>query len=540
MRPAHLWPVLRILALILHVPAGMAAVSTVVALLAGNRIPALAFFTTALATAIAAQAMLRLPRGHRASVRETMVGAAVGWFAVALVGAAPMFWAGLTATPGSAAATYASFWNALFESMSGFTTTGLSMVKHPSALPASLLWWRSFMQWVGGAGIVVLVLTVLHTEREAGMLFHAEAHDQTIEQDLVLTLHYIWWVYLTYTVAGVLLLWLVGMAPWEALNYGLTAIATGGFAATDHSLADFGPAARLAVCGITIVGAVSFITHAGLFRRDWQTWRNDLQLRALLVLLFVGIPMVVAILWHESGRLPVLDAVVQTVSALATAGFSTVNVGNWSTPVQLFLVIAMLIGGSAGSTAGGIKLSRFVTLAETVWGYVRQIALEPHKFVYRPGELPGEVLPGFTGRIAVAVLLLVLTLGAVVIGASLLFFVTPQSVPFSAVIFDVVSAISLVGLSAGITGPEMHWLGKAVLIVLMWMGRLEILPVLVVIAWLIAPDWKSEAPQPATGQDGDGKGTDSKRSGAGKASRGGGRGRKRASGRHRRGGGTKS
>lgn len=500
MRSAQLWPVLRMVALILHVPAAMGAVSVAVALLAGEAEAAWAFAGTAVGGAVAAQVLLRLPRGHRANVRETMVGAALGWLALALVGAVPLLWVGLAAPPGSAAATYGTVSNALFEAMSGFTTTGLTVIEHPSALPDSLLWWRSFMQWIGGGGIIVMVLTVLHTEHEAGILFHAEVSNQTVEHDLFLTIRYIWWVYLSYTVAAVLLLWAVGMSPWHALIYGLAGIATGGFAATDGSLADFGPVVQVAMLCIVVTGALSFITHVSLFRRDWQVLRRDVQIRALAVLLPVGVCVILAILWHESGRLLVMDATFQTVSAFVTAGFNTTDVGGWSMSAQLFLVIGMLIGGAAGSTAGGIKLSRFVTLAETLWGYVTRIALEPHKFVYRPGELPSEVLPGFSGRIAVAVLLLVLTLAAVIVGSWLLFFVTPAEVSFSAVIFDVVSAMSLVGMSAGVAGPDLHWIGKAVLIVLMWMGRLEILPVLVVIAWLAAPAGDGRKAPPAKGK----------------------------------------
>jgi trk system potassium uptake protein TrkH len=488
LRWAGILPVVRAFALVIAVPGAMALVSAVVALLAAEWRFVPPFVVTGVVSLGVAAALRHAARDARhPDFREVMAGTALGWLVACLTAAVPIWRiaeiavAGGTATPTLAA--FANPWNAVFEAVSGFSTTGLTMTAKPSELPDVLLWWRSFLQWVGGAGIIVLVLAVVHPTEEMSKLFRSEAHE-AVGRSIVTTVRYIWWIYLGYTAAGIVLLWLAGMTPWQALNYGMAAIATGGFAATDNSLADFAWPAQAAVLMITFLGATSFVFHARLVRGELDRCLSDVQLWVLLGAGAVGAAILYLVLRVQGDRPAAMDAVFQWGSALTTAGFRTTSVSGWSEFAKLLLIVAMIAGGATGSAAGGVKLLRVVTVARELWTYLVQIVLRPWLIVFRPATLPETQDPALAGRFAAAALMLVLWLSMILVASFILSFVAAPHLSLTDVVFDVTSALSIVGLSAGVVGPELHWLGKAVFILLMWMGRLEVLPVLVLIGWL--------------------------------------------------------
>ncbi len=470
------------------VPAGMGLISLPVAGFAGEWGVAAGFASLSLLSSGLAAGALLIEKRPDVTVRGALAAAAVAWLLVAVLCSLPFLVAAQLAAEGAGQlAVFASPWNAFFESMSGITTTGLTVVDHPSQLPVSLIWWRSLCQWVGGAGVVLLVLAVVDPHGEGRTLFRIEGHTASLRDDIRLAARGLWKVYVALTAGGILLLWVLGLQPWHALNFAMTAIATGGFAPNDQSLVGMPVPLQAAITLLVILGATSFLTYAYVARGEWQKVTGNMQLRVFLALLLLGSVLIFALRHHQVGHSSAIAAWVQTVSTLGTAGYYSEDISVWNAAEWFALVIAMIVGGSTGSASGGIKIERAWTLLVTIGTYLKRVVTEPHLFVYRPGVLSHEVRPGFGGHIAVAVIMLMFWLTTIAIGTLCLVFLFPPATSLVAIVFDVTSAVSTVGLSTGLVSATMPDAAKGLFIVLMWMGRLEIVPVIVLLATLAGP-----------------------------------------------------
>lgn len=486
--PPYTHTVLRDLGVVCHVPGLMAVVSVPVALMAREGYAALPFLLTAAVSLAAGQLLYRRYRGaQRMQLRHAMVTAVLSWVLVPLLGVAPLLLIAWMAggDPQAAGSTLVlrNFLNAFFEAMSGFTSTGLTMIAHPSELPVSLQWWRSFSQWIGGVGVIVLMLSVFHPSADAHRLYFSEAREKTIMPDIAATVRTTWWIYVAYTVVAVVLLRFTGMGWWHALNYGMTGIATGGFGVTDNSLGDFGVGARTAMVLIMIAGAISFSTHYNILRKGRVAllWK-DPECRALFSLLLVGSLLLAFENRWFTGSALWLDSLFQWTSALATAGFGTVSLETWSPAAQLLLSLAMVCGGAAGATTGGLKLRRVVLLSSAAFARLRGVALHPWRLMEHKAMADDETHAVRT--LEAATVMAVLWATVILAGTLLLLHAVGPGADLDDVILEVSSALSNVGLTSGITGPELHWSGRLGLILIMWMGRLEIVPVLVLLAAL--------------------------------------------------------
>jgi len=466
----------------------MVLLSLPVVLLAGERYALIPFAVTAVAALLPGQLLYwTFRRAPEMQLRHAMVTVTLAWVLIPLVGMLPFLLiaghlAGQPGTPATVTA-FAELWNALFEAVSGFTSTGLSVAVQPSALPKGLQWWRSVMEWVGGVGVIVLMLAVFHHSAEAGRLLYSEARDKKILPDVSATVRTTWWVFLLYTAAGVLLLRLAGMPWWEALNYGMTGIATGGFGVTDGSMAAYGAGPRLAMMLLMLLGAISFAVHYKVLVKGQVSllW-NDPESRALFVLLACGAGLVVLENLWARGMPLWFDSVFQWVSALCTAGFSTVSLSEWSISAQLLLVLGMVIGGAAGATTGGLKLRRVLWLARAAFYRIERVSLHPWLLMEHKPLAEAEER-GLSGpHIEAAVTFASLWALTIAFGTLALLHFAGPAATLNGVLFEVASALGNVGLSSGITTPDLHWGGKLTLILIMWMGRLEILPVLVLLS----------------------------------------------------------
>lgn len=487
--PGQLRTVLKDLGIMLHVPGIMAILSLPIAWWFQEAFAYWPFVITAVVSFGTGQLLRWLCRdADEARMPHSMAIAALAWGGISLIGAIPfLLIAGSLAQFDTTPVTILNFqnpWNAVFEAISGFTSAGLTMALRPSELPHSLQWWRTFMQWVGGVGVIVLAISIIEPSEDSYRLYYAEGREKKIQPSLTATVRTIWWIYGLYSVVIVVALWLAGMTFWTALNYGLAAIATGGFGITDNSAGDFGPLIQFIIMIGMILGSISFAVHYKLLRKGnlLAFWSNA-QHRALWIgLALVTVTVALANLdWF--GQPQWFNALFQAASALGTAGFSSVSLSEWS-PTSLFLItIAMIIGGAAGSTAGGIKLERAVLLLHGLLWRFRRIIRKPHEMIrYR---YDGENLTEqeAVSRLETAGILVALWTVTLSIGTLLLLQTVPKEYSLTQVIFETASALSAVGLSAGITGPNLDWSAKLVLILLMWMGRLEILPVLILIMW---------------------------------------------------------
>ncbi|MBE9043344.1 TrkH family potassium uptake protein [Pleurocapsales cyanobacterium LEGE 10410] len=466
----------------------MALVSLPVCWLSGETYALVPLLTCAIASLAVGQLLYRQTKSQASNrIPYAMATAALGWLLVPLFASIPLL---MTANAPNLApdlsTTILMFqnpWNSIFEAFSGFTSTGLSMAFNYSELPHTIQWWRSLMEWVGGVGVIVLVISLLEPTTEPYQLYNAEGRSQRIGLTLSQTVKRIWWIYVIYTIGSILLFRIVGMNWWEALNHGMTGIATGGFSVSESSIANYGIAVKLAVILVMTLGAISFSAHYEVLRyRKLSAFWADNQHQALWILLSLG----TILLWgfHRLANRDVafIDVLFQWSSALGTCGFSTVSVSDWDGGAKLLMTLIMAIGGAAGSTAGGIKLSRFVIIFKAIVWRFRRVTLLPHEMMRY--QLNGKILKEAEAsrRVDAAAVLAILWLSISITGVFILQYLKLPNYNLSDVIFEVASATSGVGLSTGITHPDLPWLGKLTLILLMWMGRLEIISALLLLS----------------------------------------------------------
>ncbi|WGV24701.1 TrkH family potassium uptake protein [Halotia branconii] len=485
----HVRTILHYVGLLLHVPGVMALASLPVCIWFGEYYAILPFLETAIASLIPGQLFYRIFSESKVTrLRHSLLIAAISWGIIPLLGAIPFLAIAHTTLSTPTPQTvleFQYFWNAAFEAFSGFTSTGLTVTLHENELPHSLQWWRSLTEWIGGVGMIVLVLSVLEPSKDADQLYKAEARQQRIALTVTATVRRIWWIYFIYTGLSILLLYIAGMPLWDAINHAFTGISTGGFSIRDQSLGSYSPVIRLAIIPVMIAGAISFPIHYQLIkqRRLSALWQ-DSQHRALWLLLGLGtLALFIENRWF-SGAFLWLDSLFQWVSALGTCGFETVDLQTWSPSAKLLLTLAMIVGGASGSTVGGLKLKRLVSFYKGVLWRFQRLTLQHHQLMRY--QLENKVLTETEANriIETAAILAVLWLGAIALGVMILLHVAPEY-DFIDVLFEAASALGSVGLSAGITSPDLHWLGKLTLILLMWMGRLEIVPVLVLFSSLV-------------------------------------------------------
>lgn len=431
-----------------------------------------------------------------------MMIAAGAWVVVAVLGSLPLLliaWTialdpGWISTPELTAttATFQRPLHALFESMSGFTSTGLTMAEVEEDLPRTLHWWRSMTEWVGGVGVIVLTVGVLARPGSGSLtLYESEARSEKIHPSIVSTVRDIWKLYLGFTVASILLFLLVGMPPWDAINHAMTGISTGGFSVHADSIGHYDdPLIEYAVVPVMVAGSIAFPVHYLIAKGEIHNFYTDLQTRWVFIWFTIGSLGLVGILqfrglydtFEETFRI----ALFQFVSATSNAGFGTTTLGGgteqvWTADATLFMCLGMLTGAAAGSTVGGLKLIRVATLVKGVGWRIAGV-FAPDSAV-RHFELGGRTLSEeqATKEIEEAAIVLVLWLAFLALGMAVMLTILPPETPTEYVIFDVMSAQSTVGLDTGITGHEMPDAGKAILILNMWVGRLEIIPVVVLL-----------------------------------------------------------
>ena len=477
---------------LLHVPGLMALLSLPVAWWANEPWGLVGLAWTAGISVFCGQCLLWLGRGAGVFQRyQSMQIAGISWLLIALLGTVPFLFSAALAPANTAMAAAVSVFEhpvmALFESVSGFTSTGLTVVGQAADLPAHIQWWRSFSEWVGGIGVILLLIAVLPAERGALNLYFSEAREEKILPTVKSTVRTIWLIYVGYTVASVGLLWLAGEPAWRALNHGMTAIATGGFSITNDSLMSTPAAVQLAYMPIMIAGAMSFLVHYRLIverQSLGHLWRID-EWRLLIGMLVIGLGLLGLERWLALGSWGGMSTALTWVSALTTAGFASVDLASWGDGALLVVLAAVLMGGMAGSTSGGVKLLRVSLLFKDLLGQLRSLRASRHEKIMlkHDGERVSPERIADLGRIATRLVGVFMLLWLV--GVFLVLHTLPADVRLAHVFFDTASALFNSGLSTGIAGPNMALSTAAILSLLMLLGRLEIFPLLVLGAWLL-------------------------------------------------------
>ncbi len=418
-------------------------------------------------------ALLMLATFGRADIesvraKEAFAFVAVAWLLVSLFGSLPYVFSGINPV------------DAFFESISGFTTTGASVLI-PEELPRSLLLWRSQTQWMGGMGIIVLFLAVIPSVAKAHFIFQAEYPGVTLEKlkprirDTALTLYK---VYLLLTAIEIAMLISLGVTPFDAVCHTFTTLSTGGYSTHSESVAYFNdPRVEAVVAFFAFLGGTNFALIYFAIRRDFRILR-DAEFRAYVLILTMAI---VTLTLVNLERLEILESIrysaFQAVSIMTTTGFTTYDFDKWSDSAKIILLVLMFVGGCSGSTAGGMKVVRIYMLVTHSLQRVLKAAEPRTVRAVRYGDrvVKREMIEDVAAFFVLYILIFVLSSVAVSLSG-----------------YDVLTSISATAATLGNVGPGMGLAGasetyghfdahlKILLSINMWLGRLELFTVLAI------------------------------------------------------------
>ncbi len=432
---------------------------------------AAAFGRSAAITALLGLVLVLLGnRKGEAYRREGILIVAGGWILASLAGALPYALTG----------TFASPVDALFESASGFTTTGASVMTNIESAGRGILFWRCFTQWLGGMGIIVLFVALLpELGPGARFLYKLEVPGpsaEALQPRIHDTAAILWKIYLLLTVAQTLCLMAIGLGPYDALTHTFSTLSTGGFSPRNASVAAFDSwAVEIVVIAFMFLAGANFSLYYR-FRKGFG-WRafKDSEFRLYFKILAGAVALVsFDLLRHGAYARPfeaILDAAFQVTSILTTTGFGSTDFDAWPVLSRMLLVVLMFVGGCAGSTAGSMKVMRMVIGLKSAVREVRLI-FSPNSVlsVFVGGKkVPDEVVHSVAGFF-----ILYLTLWAA--GAFLLSLAGP----------DLISTATASAATLGNIGPGLRAVGptqnfaffggaeKLLMVLLMWMGRLEV------------------------------------------------------------------
>ncbi|WP_371930982.1 TrkH family potassium uptake protein [Lewinella sp. JB7] len=416
-----------------------------------------------------------LPRPADATIRkrEGYLIVALSWMAMVSFGMLPYLYSGMLP----------DVTDALFETVSGMTTTGASVLTDIEVQPRGLLYWRSLTQWIGGMGIIVLTVAIFPLLGIGGIeLFAAEAPGPTSDKlhpRISETAKRLWFIYVGLTVAEGIVLWVAGMSPYEAVNHALTTMATGGFSTRNASAAAFSPLIQYIIVIFMFLAGVNYtVLYLSLKRRWTDVWQSD-ELKAYISLVVVLTLFFTARICYLK-ELPLeqsfRDSVFQVVSLITTTGFVSADYTSWAPSLTMICFVLLFLGACAGSTSGGIKIIRNLVFFKNSYLEFKRIV---HPQAIIPLRLNGQVVPGRVITHIFNFLLLYLILFVV------------GSVVLSMLGLDFVTAIGAMATSLGNVGPgigevgpvnNFAWLSAPVKLFLsfvMIVGRLEIFTVLV-------------------------------------------------------------
>lgn len=451
--------------------------------LAGHDGCAGAFAISVALCAILGSVHLLLPvRTRRMQMTDGYVAVALSWLVLAIMGAVPYMLTG--AIPRLS--------DALFEAASGFTTTGATVLGAVEHLPRSVLLWRSETQWMGGMGVLVLFLALMPKLGDGAVFLMRAESPGPIKSKLVPKLgksaKLLYYIYIGLTLGEILSLRIAGVGWFDAVNHAFTTMATGGFSTRNGGVSDLGgPAVLWVITLFTFLAGVNFsLLYLAICRRWREVLRSEeLRLYAVLIVLFTVVITVSLVL--QSGAAPgqsITEATFQVVTIITTTGYSTADFALWPSLCQAILLICMITGACAGSTAGGMKLSRLILLHR---GMRRELGKLVHPNRVSLITMDGQNVPerSVTAAHAFAVAYAVtLLIGMLVVSLDDLGLIEALSASLT--------CISNVGPGLGRVGPTSNFamlsgLSKYVLSLLMLMGRLELMPLLVL---MVPNTWK--------------------------------------------------
>ncbi|HSR66367.1 MAG TPA: potassium transporter TrkG [Acidobacteriota bacterium] len=416
------------------------------------------------------------PEHRQFNNREGIMLVILTWVGAGIVGALPFYFSPF----------FSSFTDAFFESVSGFTTTGATILTAIEPLPRSLLFWRSFTQWVGGMGIIVLAVAILPLVGVGGMeLYRAEfsgASSEKIKPRIAETAKSLWRIYAAFSIAQYVALRLAGMDPFDSVCHTFTTMATGGFSTRNISVEAFNsPLIEYVIIFFMFAAGINITMHYRLLIMGRpRPFLRDLEVRTYFAATAGAIGAVAATLYFNGiavGEEAFRKAAFQVVSIMTTTGFSTTDFETWPPFTLLLLLALMFLGGCTGSTAGGLKVARIALLARVVGREFRRI-------VERRGVFAVRFNDKAVNESAIDGLLNLIYLAFIINFAACLF-LTAFGVDVLTAISAVAASMFNIGPGLGKVGPYEHYGHLAapvkwVLAFCMLAGRLEFYTLLVI------------------------------------------------------------
>jgi len=400
------------------------------------------------------------------------------WLALVLVGALPFL---LLTSPDL------GYVDAVFESMSGLTTTGATIITNIDALPRAVLYYRQQLQWLGGMGIIVLAVAILPMLRIGGMqLYRAETpgpmKDAKLTPRITETAKALWLIYVGITVTCIFAYWLAGMKLFDAIGHAFSTVAIGGFSTHDDSLAFWNnPTVEIVASVFMVVAGINFALHFTAWRRaSMQTYFMDPELKVYASLMFV-FALIASFALYFTGTYDTLAdsfryGAFQVISTMTTTGFTTAPFYAWGSFLPVFLILLAFIGGCAGSTAGGMKVIRVILL-------YRQSIREVQRLIHPHAIIPVKVGGQRTSDTVISAVwgFFFLYIASFAIMTILL---TATGVDEETAYSSVAACLTNLGPALGDAGPNYAGLNdtaKVILSVAMLLGRLEIYTLLVLL-----------------------------------------------------------
>lgn len=389
-----------------------------------------------------------------------------------IISAFVWIWASLIGGIAISLITHMDYISCVFENISALTGTGMTMFTDVESLPYSILFLRAFEQWVGGLGVIILVISIMNQPgTPSSKLYRSEARDERLKPSIKSTLEKTFKIYLIYTIAGIILYILAGMPLFDSMCTCFTTIATGGMSTKNANIGYYhSNIIYFITIIIMILGATSFTTHYKIIKTRGKSLLKDLQFQVLLII--IAISFIIINLTSNIEPMKILFTVVSTITTTGACVESTPAFLQWPTLSIIILITCMLIGGSSGSTAGSIKLIRVITFFKGIYKYLKEIMSPEGRVIIT--KVSGNIIS--EKSIAESGAYITLFMVFILIGWAI----------FCAFGYDPLQSLFVVsslqgnnGLDVGIFNYTMPWFLKIISMFHMLLGRLEIFPMLV-------------------------------------------------------------
>lgn len=401
---------------------------------------------------------------RKARMKHAIISVAIAWFIIGFISSIPFLFWGISPA------------DAFFESISGWSGTGLSMVPNPENLPFSLNFWRGFIQWVGGFGIVLLALLFYERPQTAHELFLAEGRNEDFYLSVSRIAKTIIGIYFAYTILGTGLFLLSGLNLFDAIIHSFTSIATGGFSTNSAGIGVFGPGAMLVTMLLMTLGGISFESHYELLKGRVKRFFSNPEIIFLFALIIIS-AVLLSINFYLFNNNAFFDGFFYIIAAITGTGATSTLSLNAIPALSLFiLIILMIFGACYGSTAGALKLWRILIMFKVIRREIHRAFL-PQRAIL-PIRLGGKTI---SDDIALKALSYMVLYAFLLILGSIAFMLAGYGLIDS--IFVVASAQGNVGLTtiSGIQWFQMNPVLKILLSLHMIVGRMEIIPFLVML-----------------------------------------------------------